>query len=148
MRITTGPGAPPSVTGRRDASRQASAGGPFGPAASDTEGTSTARTAGAGPAPPLTSLDALVALQASPDDTARRRRRAVRRGQALLDRLEEARVAFLDGSLPVAILQDLRAGLDTGRGDIDDPRLSELLREIEVRAAVEVAKLEREGLVG
>lgn len=148
MRITTGPGTPSAVAGRREAGRAAPAGSPFGPAAPDGGAVSAARVADAGPAPPLTSLDALVALQAPSDEKARRRRRAVRRGEALLDRLDETRTALLDGSLPVAILQDLRAGLDTGRKDIDDPRLSELLREIEVRAAVEVAKLEREGLVG
>jgi hypothetical protein len=106
--------------------------------------------AAAGPAPTLAalgpavlaSLDAVLALQASPDATARRRQ-ALRRGDALLDRLEELRVALLEGSLPVATLQELRRALARPGDGCDDPALAAVVGEIELRVAVELAKLER-----
>src|SRR5689334_7794012 len=90
---------------------------------------------------PLASLQALVALQSLPDAT-ERRRRSLRRGGALLDRLDEIRLALLDGALPAETLLRLSAQLAAARERTDDPRLDGLLQEIEVRAEVELAKLE------
>ena len=52
------------------------------------------------------------------------------------------RLALLDGALPVETLIRLRAELAAAREATDDPRLDGLLQEIEVRAEVELAKLE------
>lgn len=94
-----------------------------------------------GPTAALTALDALLALQAVPD-AAERRKRALRRGHVLLDRLEEVRLALLDGVLPRATLERLQSGL-AQRGEIlDDLELDPLIAEIELRVAVELAKLE------
>ena len=145
MRIS-GPGsATGGVAGRR---------GPAGPAAAGAFGLQGAADApvaagvtGAGPALPLTSLDALVALQAPPD-ALERRRRGLRRGRELLDRLDEVRLALLDGELPAGTLRHLQANIGAARETTDDPGLDDILREVELRAAVELAKLEREALDG
>jgi hypothetical protein len=89
----------------------------------------------------LASLDAVLALQGLPD-AAERRRRAVRHGHALLDGLEALRLALLDGSLSSATLRQLAER----REPLGEPRLDAVLAEIELRAAVEVAKLERGGV--
>lgn len=77
----------------------------------------------------------------------RSRGRAVRRGEAILDQLDQLRREMLVG----AVSRDgLVALADTlGKRDRDenaaDPHLEELIAEIELRAQVELAKLEARG---
>ena len=144
MRIS-GPGPSLAVGGRREAGRAGAAGGAF--STTQSGGASSSGVTGAGPTLPLTSLDALMTLQAVPD-APERRRRAVLRGNDLLDRLEELRLALLDGQLPADTLLHLRAKLESAREETDDAELAGLLAEVETRAAVELAKLERDGVVG
>lgn len=91
-------------------------------------------------AAPMTSVAALLAIQDEGDATSRRRRRAVQRGTDLLDRLDEIRHALLTGNMPAARLQALADALTRDRQAIDDPRLAEVLADIELRCAVELAK--------
>lgn len=85
---------------------------------------------------------ALIALQ-EVEEVGERRRRAVKRAHAMLDELEEIRNALLLGSLPAATLHRIRALLADRPADLDDPRLESLMREVELRTEVELAKLER-----
>ena len=82
-----------------------------------------------------------MALQAVPDATERRRRSA-RRGGRLLDGLAEIQLALLDGALSASVLTSLGAELRMAREATDDPGLESVLAQIELRAAVELAKLE------
>lgn len=91
-------------------------------------------------AAPMTSVAALLAVQDEGDATSRRRRRAVQRGTDLLDRLDEIRHALLTGNMPTARLQALADTLTRDRQAVDDPRLAEVLADIELRCAVELAK--------
>ena len=75
---------------------------------------------------------------------AERRRRAVKRGSQLLDHLDELRRSLLVGGNPGASLAALRAELADEPGLIADPELQSALADIELRAAVEIAKLERD----
>lgn len=93
----------------------------------------------AGTAPPA-PIDPLLSLQEVPDGTARRAR-GVLRGHDLLDDLDEIRHGLLAGVLSHSRLSRLQNRLNKLR-DRDDVKLSQLLDEIEVRAAVELAKLE------
>ena len=88
-----------------------------------------------------TAVESLLALQEVPEDP-KRRRRAVKRGQELLDRLDGIRIALLSGALPQDQLRSLAETLKSRREPIGDPKLAEILEEIEIRAAVELAKLE------
>jgi hypothetical protein len=72
-----------------------------------------------------------------------RRRRAVGRAGRLLDVLDGIKIALLDGQLTAGDLQRLERAIRDQRAATDDPRLEELLDEIETRAAVELAKLEQ-----
>lgn len=87
-------------------------------------------------------LDALVAMQANEDATERRQRR-VRRGHELLDGLDRLKAALLAGAVPIHQLAQLKTQLDQRRETSDDPRLEELIGHIELRVAVEIAKLGR-----
>ncbi|HET6522703.1 MAG TPA: flagellar assembly protein FliX, partial [Geminicoccaceae bacterium] len=111
-----------------------------------TGGERPAPAGGGGMAPgaPLTALGALLAAQEVPEvGGGGGRRRAARRGHDLLDRLDELRLALLEGGVPEPTLRRIVALLEERAGPVDDPRLGAVLHEIEVRAAVELAKLER-----
>ena len=90
----------------------------------------------------VSSLDALLALQEI-GGPLERRRKAVKRAGRILDILDEVKLALLDGGLPPAALDRLLSAVREERTGTDDPRLEGLLNEIETRAAVELAKLER-----
>ncbi len=118
--------------------RAAAAGGgvfqPGGAAVRATPSASSATTLAA-----INSLDALLALQETPSSP-ERRRRAVKRAGKLLDVLDALKLALLDGSTTLAMLQQLQAAVEEDRGGAEDARLQGVLDEIEVRAAVELAK--------
>lgn len=85
-------------------------------------------------------IDALIALQGQ-DETAERRRRSVARGRTALDALDELKVEVLSGTLGPSTLMRLKsvtADLTDGSGD---PKLDALMTEIELRVAVEIAKM-------
>jgi hypothetical protein len=86
-------------------------------------------------------VEALLALQdvGSPTE---RKRRAVRRAGRILDTLDALKVALLEGEISAADLDRLRRAVRDERDNTDDPALEAVLDEIELRAAVEVAKLE------
>ena len=90
--------------------------------------------------PTLNPVDALLSAQEIPDATAGRRR-AVQRGNTLLDRLEYLRLGLLAGILPRERLNELSRLAKTARMTVDDPRLGEVLDAIDLRVAVELAKL-------
>jgi hypothetical protein len=85
------------------------------------------------------NLDALLALQAV-EEPGERRRRAVKRGQAALDVLEEMKLAVLSGSLDPASLGRLKSALGRFEERSGDPQLDFILSQIELRAEVELAK--------
>jgi hypothetical protein len=86
-------------------------------------------------------VEALLALQdvGSPTE---RKRRAVRRASRILDTLDALKIGLLEGEISGADLDRLRRAVRDERDNTDDPALEAVLDEIELRAAVEVAKLE------
>ena len=95
-----------------------------------------------GGATAVTAVDALLALQ-EVSDAPLGHDQARRHGEALLEQLDELRHALLIGAMPLIQLERLAETLKARRGEIDDPRLAEVVEEIELRAAVELAKLGR-----
>ena len=104
-------------------------------------GSETAPVARSNTVAGVASLDALIALQ-EVGGPLERRRKAVRRAGAILDVLDEVKLGRLDGGVPPAALDRLVQAVRLERGEGDEPRLRELLDEIETRAVVELAKLE------
>ena len=137
MRVD-GPGSLGTTSRRRDVDRVV--GGPAF-AVAVPSGPATPATGSTTAASALTTLDAILALQELPDP-AERRRRAVRRGHGVLDRLEELRLALVEGSLSPPVLERLRLELGRRERVADEPGLEGVLDEIELRATVELAKLE------
>ena len=92
----------------------------------------------------VANVDALLAAQAVPGTLEEEvRKRLIRRGEDILDRLEELRHALLVGSVPKERLIQLAQMVRARRDTVGDPRLATLLDEIELRAEVELAKLQR-----
>jgi hypothetical protein len=89
-------------------------------------------------------MDALLALQ-DVGGPLERKRKAVRRAGLILDVLEDVKVALLDGAITANDLDRLRRAVRDERSQTDDPKLEAVLDEVEVRAAVELAKLEQAG---
>ena len=59
----------------------------------------------------------------------------------MLDNLEEIRLGLLLGTIPVSRLEQLAQLVRAQREQVNDPKLTAILDEIELRAAVELAKL-------
>lgn len=97
--------------------------------------------AGVSAGSPINSVDALLAAQSVDPAGDEGRRRAVKRGEDILDRLDEIRHALLTGTLSVSQIQALAGMVRARRDAVADPQLRELLNEIELRAEVEIAKL-------
>lgn len=121
---------------RPETGRGAAAGFPeLRPPAAGSSGRSVA-------AAPVAAAGLFLAVQDLPDAT-ERRRRAVRHGWTLLDRLDDVHLALLDGAPPLAALRRLRLERALPAPPADEVGLALLLAAIDVRIAVELAKLER-----
>ena len=92
----------------------------------------------------ISGVDTLLALQSVGDVNEREaRKRMIRRGEDILDQLEELRHGLLIGTMSPEKLEGLAKTVRTSREDCVDPRLGAILDEIELRAEVELAKLGR-----
>lgn len=90
------------------------------------------------------AVDALLAIQeVDPVGEDDRRSRARRRGERLLDQLDEIRLGLLSGGVGAGRLDEIAALVAEKRGSGDDPALDQVLDEIELRVKVELAKLGR-----
>jgi len=94
---------------------------------------------GAMPANPLSALSMLNEVE----DAVEAPKKAVERGNDILDELEKIRDGLLFGGISVARLERIKQMLQKKDTIIKDPKLAEIMEEIEIRAAVELAKLGR-----
>jgi len=85
-------------------------------------------------------IDALIALQGQ-DEPTERRRRAVKRGRVALDALDELKTEVLAGTLGASTLMRLKSAGTDLRDSSGDAGLDEVLAEIDLRLAVEIAKM-------
>lgn len=90
----------------------------------------------------VVGLEALLALQ-DVGGPLERRRRAVGRAGRILDVLDGLRLSLLSGELEPGDLERLQVAVREHRDQTDDPALEQVLNEIELRAEVEMAKLEQ-----
>jgi hypothetical protein len=87
----------------------------------------------------LGGIDALIALQGA-EDPVERRRRAVKQGRRALDALDELKLGLLGGVLDQATLLRLKSVAVDLRDGSGDAKLDQVLGEIDLRVAVELAK--------
>ncbi len=91
----------------------------------------------------IANLGSLLALQSIPQDEVEKRKRQTRRAESILDQLEELRLATLEGRVSPNHLLQLRNAMKSREELENDAPLQNLLNDIELRAEVELAKLER-----
>lgn len=98
----------------------------------------TRRAGSAASAAPAHDIGSLLALQAVEDPLVRKKK-LVRRGNQLLDTLEDIKADLLVGRVSEGRINQLMALISQAR-DRADPRLDGVLDDIELRARVELAK--------
>ena len=121
---------------RKDATSSAQGFAPEGASSSSSAVSSSALSSTSA----IGSVDALLALQGA-GDAMSGKRQATERAFSLLDILDDLKLALLDGVLPRETLIKLMETLESRRDATHDPRLEAALDEVEIRAAVELAKL-------
>lgn len=90
---------------------------------------------------PLTALDSILTLQGL-DDSMSGRSKGLAHGEHLLDMLDQVRDGLLAGGIPRSTLNRLAVAVGRRHENFADPKLQGVLDEIELRAHVELAKLE------
>lgn len=90
---------------------------------------------------PLAALDSILALQEMEDATDGRSK-GLKHGEELLDMLDQIRDGLLAGGIPRDTLSRLSRAIAKRQDGFSDPQLQGVLDEIDLRAQVELAKLE------
>ena len=141
MKVSGTAGAGAAAARRTDRRAGRPAGGSAFRLPSVSEAVDTPKAAGAEPA---AAADALLSLQEVPDAT-NGRSKGLQHGADLLAILDQIRHGLLLGRIPPERLQKLSQFVQERQENTTDPRLSALLGEIELRAAVELAKFRMAG---
>ncbi len=92
----------------------------------------------------MTSADAIFAAQMVSDEEERQKRnKLVKKGNDLLDSLEDIRQSLLVGEIDKDKLINISRLVKQKDTETNDPKLQEIIQEIELRVEVELAKLTR-----
>ncbi len=103
-------------------------------------GVSQAPSAGATQS--IAQLDILLAAQEVEDPTQRAAKNKVKaRAVNILEKLDQIRIKMLGGDLTVGHMIDVADVVASHRDKIDDPALTSIMDEIDLRAQVELAKM-------
>lgn len=98
-------------------------------------------------AAPVVGANIFLGLQEVSEEEVERRR-AMKQGKSMIDALEQLRDSLLVGTVSSRTIRQLEQVLGEQRAATLDPRLQSIMNDIEVRAAVELAKLERASTSG
>jgi hypothetical protein len=88
----------------------------------------------------LSALDGLLAVQEA-DAEATFQRQQIKRAHLALDSLEDLRHAMLLGAIPAYLLGTIETRMNDLKHHVQDAHVREIIEEVELRAAVELAKL-------
>jgi hypothetical protein len=102
---------------------------------------------GAGSAAPTHSIarvDALLSVQGAESPTERAaRKRMQERGEDILKELDKLRHSLLTNNLTIGQVVDIADVVASHREKVIDPRLTAILDEIDLRAQIEMAKIQK-----
>ena len=92
----------------------------------------------------VTGINSILTVQEIIDQPEREERRQLAEwGNDILDSLDEIRHDLLIGAIPKERLETLAQRLRVRKASVSDPRLIDIINEIELRAEIELAKLSR-----
>ena len=98
----------------------------------------------AAPTQRIARVDALLSVQAAESPTERAaRKRMQARGEDILKELDRLRHSLLTGTLTVGQVIDIADVVASHREKITDPRLTSILDEVDLRAQIEMAKIQK-----
>ena len=93
---------------------------------------------------PMTSINPFLSLQEVADQEQPDIAQAKKQGFTVLDYLSELKMGLLSGNVNPSNVSKLKDSIQSGRNNVQDKVLSDILDAIDVRAAVELAKLEKQ----
>ncbi len=89
----------------------------------------------------IAKVDALLSIQSVENSTERStKRRMKERGNKVLRQLDHLRLGILTGNMTLGQVVDVADVVASHRENIDDPELTAILDEIDLRAQIEIAK--------
>lgn len=136
-----GPGPTQKTSKTKKASSSGSSDGADFSAFVDSAGGSS-DAAGANPTQNIAAVDALLMVQETDDPASRASKGRMRqRSTNVLQELEKIRMAMLTGNLTVGHMIDIADVVSSHRETVDDPALTAIMDEIDLRAQVELAKM-------
>jgi hypothetical protein len=91
---------------------------------------------------PIAAVETILTLQGF-DDATDGSSKGLAHGQDLLDMLDQVRDGLLAGGIPRSTLTRLATAVSRRQENFVDPKLQHILDEIDLRARVELAKLEQ-----
>jgi len=92
----------------------------------------------------IARVDALLSVQATESATERATKRRMRdRGDKVLRQLDHIRLGILTGNLTLGQVLDVADVVASHRENINDPELTAVLDEIDLRAQIEIAKMKK-----
>lgn len=92
----------------------------------------------------ISKVDALLAVQGVDSATEGKKRRQMReRGDKILRQMDHMRLAILTGNLTIGQVIDIADVVASHREKIDDPEMTAVLDEIDLRAQIEIAKMRK-----
>lgn len=130
-----------SSTNNVNKKRGVGASGLFSDLLSASESADNAPASATGDVVATSGLNNLLALQEISEDDVHKRK-LVKHGHSMLDSLEQLRRQILMGTVPGQTLLDISRQLSLQKQTVLDPRLIDIIEDIELRTAVELAKLE------
>lgn len=92
------------------------------------------------PAAPVSSTNMVLSIQAVSDEEISRKK-AYKQANQTLDALDDLKKSILLGDISQHQLKNISEKINSMRTETNDPRLQQILDEVELRAAVELAKL-------
>lgn len=136
-----GPKSSSEVNKKKDTKKASSGDGAFKSMMGASDAAS--ETGGAGLTAGIASMDILLAAQSVDDATqGQAKRQAKQRATSILDKLNDLKVAMVSGNVTVGHMISIADVVASHRDNITDPELTAILDEIDLRAHVELAKLE------
>ena len=101
-----------------------------------------AESQGAAATQSIAKVDDLLAVQSVEAVGGRgARRKMVVRGEKVLRQLDHLRLAMLTGNMSLGQMLDIADVVASHREDVDDPDMTAVLDEIDLRAQIEIAKM-------
>ena len=136
-----GPKSSSDIAKKKDTKRTSTGDGAFQSLVSGAGGADSTEQTGLSAG--IASVDVLLAAQATEDPAQKAsRQRMQKRASDILDELNNLKMAMLTGEVTIGHMVSIADVVASHRETINDPELSSILDEIDLRAHVELAKLD------